>query len=143
MFTVRALKDITIGSLDIMGAKWGYSFIRVYTKSGNYNGCSTNSGCWELIASRRVYLRQGSTSNVGMFWKELKVDASSEQSFYVFSSDMELEYTKGSSHGRTHYSNGSLQIKEGYGTKKWFSSITGVSKFAGALRYVILCFFFV
>jgi len=137
MFSVRALRDVSVTSLVINAMSKGRGEVKVYTRSGSYTDHVLSSQGWELIYSNQgvVHKKRGQATELGDFLTPVLIKSGSIQSFFVHSSNS-LVYTVGTNEGDTYTSDDSVVIYEGIGTTGIFSGATNSPRvWGGIIRY--------
>ena len=125
MFSVEALRDVSISSLVINAMSKGKGEVKVYTRKGSYTGHELNSQGWELIYSNNavVHKKGGQPTELGDFSIPVTMKSGSIKSFFVHSSKS-LVYTAGTREGDPYVSDDSIVIFEGIGTTDEFDGNT-------------------
>ena len=121
MFSIEALRDVSITSLVINAMSKGQGEVKVYTRKGSYTGYELKSQGWEPIYSNQavVHKKRGQLTELGYFAKPVSIKNGSIQSFFVHSSKS-LVYTTGTQEGIPYVSDDSIVIFEGIGTTDEF-----------------------
>ena len=141
IFTVEALRDVSISSFVINTMRKGEGTVKVFTKGGSYSGYEQNREEWKLIyEDPSVYHKgRGKPTELGDFNNPVPVAGGSTQSFFVTSSKG-LVYKAGTEEGKVFASDESLVIYEGIGTTAEFTGDLYRSRvFGGKIRYVAEC----
>ena len=136
MFSVEALRDVSILSLVVNAMARGVGQVTVYTRSGNYNGHELSSEGWDLVYSNSevVHNKRGVPTELGDFQNAVSIKSGAIQSFYV-TSTLGLVYEAGTEEGIPYTSDESLVIYEGVGTTDEFSgTIHRPRVFGGVVR---------
>jgi len=125
MFSVEALRDVSISSLVINAMSKGRGEVKVYTRKGGYTDHELSSQSWELIYSNQavVHKKRGQPTEIGDFAKPVLIKSGSIQSFFVHSSKS-LVYTAGTQEGVPFASDDSIVLYEGIGTTNEFDGTT-------------------
>ena len=124
MFVVKALHDLDITSLDINTMFRAMGAVRVYTRTGSYNGHESNSNGWELVYDNPLTQMngRGRATKLEKFDKVVTLSSGQYQSFYVWA-EQKLVYKRGSVEGRPFVSDDNLVIYEGIGLKGHFGEV--------------------
>ena len=121
MFTVEAKRNIVVSSFAINSSSRGEGAVKVYTRTGSYNGHEKSSEGWELIYDNAVmHAPRGQPTELGEFQKKVMIPEGVSQSFFV-SSSQNLVYKSGTQEGKAFASDESLSILEGIGTDVTFT----------------------
>jgi len=137
MFTVEALRDISVSSLVVNAMSRGQGAVKVYTRNGSYSGHEQSSDGWELIYNNpaTTHNRRGESTELGDFDDAVFISSGATQSFFVTSSKG-LVYEAGTEEGALFENDESMVIYEGVGTTDEFSgAIHSPRVFGGILRY--------
>ena len=137
MFSVEALRDVSVTSLVINAMSKGRGEVKVYTRNGSYTGHESSEQGWNLIYSNQavVHKKRGQPTELGDFSKPVMIKSGDIQSFFVHSSNS-LVYTAGTKEGDTYVSDDSIVIYEGIGTTGIFSGVTYSPRvWGGIIRY--------
>ena len=137
MFSVEALRDVSITSLVINAMSKGQGAVKVYTRNGSYTGYESNKQGWNLIYSNQevVHEKRGQPTELREFLNPVTIKSGNIQSFFVHSSNS-LVYTAGTKEGDTYTSDDSIVIYEGIGTTGIFSGVTYSPRvWGGIIRY--------
>ena len=136
MFTVKALRDISVTSLVLNSVARGVGAVKVYTRTGSYRGYEQSDEGWKLIYSNSTvtHNRRGQPTAIGEFNSAVSIYNGVTQSFFVTSS-IGLAYQAGTEEGALFVNDGSVIIYQGVGTTDEFSgSIHSPRVFGGVLR---------
>lgn len=137
MFTVEALRDITVSSFVVNAMSRGEGAVKVYTRNGSYSGHEQSSEGWELIYYNRTVLhnRRGRRTELGDFDNAVFIKSGATQAFFVTSSNG-LVYKEGTEESAEFVSDESIVIHEGLGTTGEFSGDPFSPRvFGGIIRY--------
>lgn len=119
MFDIKALRDISITSLDFFGASTNVNLVQVYTRSGTYKGNEGSSNGWELVFDNSSVDIKGrfEPTPLGSFTRDVHIPADSFQSFFIYSPSkvMYRGGTSDTSEGALHASNDAIEFYEGIG----------------------------
>ena len=140
MFSVRALRDVSVTSLVINAMSKGRGEVKVYTRSGSYTDHVLSSQGWKLIYSNQalVHEKRGQPTELGDFSKPVLIKSGAIQSFFVHTSKS-LVYTAGTKEGDTYISDDSILVFEGIGTTGIFSGATYSPRiWGGTIRYDLI-----
>ena len=137
MFTIEATTGtIGIEDFSILGEKYGYGDVMVYTRSGDYPDIEDydyDDG-WEVVYDKKIEVHYNELTDLGGLDRAIEIPAGSKQSFYIWSKKKMLN-GKGKTKGYPFFTQGSLVVTEGISTKKWFSQSQGVGQFIGSIKY--------
>ena len=136
MFSIEALRDVSISSLVVNAMARGVGQVTVYTRNGSYLGHELSSEGWELIYSNQavVHNKRGVPTELGDFQNAVSIKSGDIQSFLV-TSTKGLVYNAGTEEGAPSSSDSSLVIHEGIGTTGDFSGVIHRPRlFGGAVR---------
>ena len=136
MFTVKALRDISITSLVVNAMSRGEGTVKVYTRDGSYNGHELKWKDWELIYNNPAVIhgRRGQYTELGGFQQNIPIAKGETQSFFVISTKG-LVYKAGKKEGDLFTSNNAIEIYEGIGTTDEISgAIYSPRVFGGIVR---------
>ena len=118
MFSVKALRNITITSFDFFGSAEAEATVLVYTRSGPYRGHESSVDGWSLVhnASIAQLGRQNATS-LGGLDQEVIVPENSLQSFMIYTPNkvMYKGGTNDTSEGALFSSDDAIEFYEGIG----------------------------
>ncbi|KAL7543067.1 hypothetical protein ACHAXR_012379, partial [Thalassiosira sp. AJA248-18] len=137
MFSLKAMRDISISTFTVNAMRKGQGAVKVYTRNGSYIGHEQNSAGWELIYdnSEVDHGRRGQPTELGDFDNAVFIASGATQSFLVTSSKG-LVYEAGAGEGDLFASDESLVIYEGIGTTGEFAGNTYSPRvFGGIIRY--------
>ena len=136
MFTIKALRDISVTSLVLNSVARGTGTVKVYTRVGSYRGYEQSSEGWTLIYSNSkvTHKGRGQPTEIGVLNSAVSIYNGVTQSFFVTSS-IGLAYQAGTEEGAPFVNDGSVIIYQGVGTTDEFSgSIHSPRVFGGILR---------
>ncbi|KAL3804017.1 hypothetical protein HJC23_006408 [Cyclotella cryptica] len=138
MFTVKALRDVSIYSLDVNAMTGGAvtGAVKVLTRSGSYQGHESSPSGWKVVYDRRIvtFNNRGKATELGNFDEVVDVSNGSFQSFYVWAENS-IVYKKGAREGKPFASDSSLIIYEGIGVRDYFGPFISPRVWSGAIRY--------
>lgn len=136
MFSVEALRDISITSLVINAMRKGEGAVQVYTRHGSYIGYERSDSGWELIYNNHsvIHNKRGQPTELGDFENAVSIASGATQSFFVTSSN-KLVYERGTEEGAIFKGDESLRIFEGVGTTGIFDGVNYSPRvFGGIVR---------
>ena len=136
IFTVKALRDISVTSFVINAMSRGQGAVQVYTRNGSYSGHEQNSAGWELVYDNPTvaHNRRGQPTELGDFDNVVSIASGVTQSFFV-TSTKSLVYQKGTEEGAPFVSDESMVIYEGVGTTDEFAGVAHSPRvFGGIIR---------
>ena len=136
MFSVKALRDISVTSFVLNSMSRGEGRVKVYTRKGSYISHERNNEGWDLIYDNHsvIHNRRGKQTELGNFDNAVYIAEGDTQSFFV-SSSKSLVYKAGTAQGAEYVSDESLVIYEGIGTTDEFSGeIYSPRVFGGIIR---------
>jgi hypothetical protein len=136
MFTVKALRDISVTSLVLNSVARGAGSVKVYTRNGSYRGYELSNKGWTLVHSNSTVTHsgRGQPTEIGAFKSTVTIKSGVTQSFFVTSS-IGLAYNAGTEEGALLKKDGAVIIYEGVGTTDEFSgSVLSPRTFGGVLR---------
>ena len=136
MFSIKALRDISVTSFVLNSVARGVGEVKVYTRVGSYSGYEQSSEGWTLIHSNSTVTHKGrgQPTEIGSFNSALPIYNGVTQSFFVTSS-IGLAYQAGTEEGAPFVNDGSVIIYQGAGTTGEFTgSIHSPRVFGGVLR---------
>ncbi|KAL9184684.1 hypothetical protein ACHAXT_012654 [Thalassiosira profunda] len=136
MFTVRAIKQVTMRSFDIVGKKDGDSNVVIYSRPGEYSGHEEDPDGWTLVLDKSITLTRGEQTNTGELAEKVTIPEGETQSFYIWSKKP-MRSRRGGAEGGLVRGDGKLEIYEGVATKKLFQTPLGTARFSGGLRYEV------
>ena len=136
MFTIKALRDISVTSIVLNSVARGVGEVKVYSRTGSYRGYDQASEGWTLIYSNSTVTHKGrgQPTEIGSFSSAVSISSGATQSFFVTSS-IGLAYQAGTEEGAPFVNDGSVIIYQGVGTTDEFAgSIHSPRVFGGVLR---------
>ena len=136
MFSIKALRDISLSSFAVNAMSRGEGRVKVYTRAGSYVGHEQNSEGWELIYDDPavVHDRRGRQTELGDFDSAIGIASGAIQSFLV-TSTKGFVYQAGIEEGAEYVRDDWLVIYEGIGTTDEFSGETFSPRvFGGIIR---------
>ncbi|MBI4648613.1 MAG: DUF1573 domain-containing protein [Bacteroidia bacterium] len=123
MFNITALNTITItqfaGNLDGING-----YMKIYYRTGTYQGYETNSLAWTFIDSAFVTSNGIGTPTIIPVSIDVTIPAGQTYGFYVTgnNSGLDVDYTDGSSEGAVYVSDLNIQLHEGKGVEYPFGN---------------------
>jgi hypothetical protein len=136
MFSIKALRDISVTSLVLNSVGRGDGAVKVYTRVGGYRGYELSSDGWTLVYSNSVvtHAGRGQPTEIGAFSSAVSIYNGVTQSFFVTSS-IGLAYSAGTEEGAALVNDDSVIIYQGIGTTDEFSgSVYSPRVFSGIMR---------
>lgn len=121
MFTVQALKNLSISALSTHTSKIGDSIIQVYTRQGQYRSHTRSDRGWTLIFDQLVHQQGVEKLTRLALSNRVNVPAGNSASFYVYSSEgrddssggLKYQLKKKWEEGTTITNDGSLKLFAG------------------------------
>ena len=136
MFSIKALRDLSVSSIVVNAMSRGEGRVKVYTRPGSYSGHELNSDGWELIYNNPTleHNRRGKQTELGNFDNAVVISSGSTQSFFI-TSTKGLVYQAGTTEGAEYANDESMVVYEGVGTTDEFAgAIYGPRVFGGIVR---------
>ncbi|KAL7509736.1 hypothetical protein ACHAXN_006705 [Cyclotella atomus] len=130
MFKVKAKKDITILSFDLYSRRNGKSEVTIYTKLGDYQVNTRQSG-WNIVYKDTIQLSRVGTTMEGL---AVEVAAGSTQSFFVYI-NTGMRITTTASPLQPYSQDDAMIIYSGTLFRREFYNTVGYGQFAGAIKY--------
>ena len=120
MFSIKALRDVTITSLNFHASKVATDLVQVYTRSGSYKGFELTEDGWSLVYNKVVAMNaRDILTQLGAFDTIVSISAGTTQSFFVYTPN-KLMYAAGTTESSIFSSNSALEIYEGIGKTSKF-----------------------
>lgn len=138
MFTIKAKnKDVTITGFDIASKRDVKSNVKVYTRTGDYEGNEKNASGWKKVFSSTQNLTTKNLSKLDMDAKQVTISAGETQSFYIYCKKGMLfargDYKK---LGNVFADDGVIEVSEGRASKRPFNNYKDYGQMMGVIRYV-------
>ncbi len=139
MFQVRALRDLTVTSLEVYGRGniTGVHGFQVYTRLGDFTGHISSQNGWSLYHDNPSVELKGNKilASLGNFGTGMFIPEWTVVSFYIYIPSNNLLYARG--FGKNLYSrNGDFEIYEGSGISGIFGKAITARVFAGMIKCV-------
>eukprot|EP01082_Thalassiosira_pseudonana_P009539 g8613.t1 g8613 contig3:495248-497968(-) len=137
MFTIKAKnKDVTITGFDIASKRDVKSNVKVYTRTGDYEGNEKNASGWKKVFSSTQNLTTKNLSKLDMDAKQVTISAGETQSFYIYCKKGMLfargDYKK---LGNVFADDGVIEVSEGRASKRPFNNYKDYGQMMGVIRY--------
>jgi hypothetical protein len=142
IFSVKALRNITMKSLGFFSGSEKTSNIKVYTRTGPYRGHESSTENWTLVFnSSVVQLGRKNITSLGGFDTAVAIPASSIQSFMIYSPENKVIYSSGTndtSEGLVFSRNSALEFYEGIGLDLSLTNVYSPRVFSGSIFYDVI-----
>lgn len=130
MFKVKAKKDITVLSFDLYSRRNSKSAVTIYTKLGDYQVNTRQSG-WNIVYQDTVQLSRVNTTLNGL---DVEVAAGSTHSFFVYI-DAGVRIKTATDAGHPYSQDDAMIIYSGTLFRRKFYNTVGFGQFAGTIKY--------